>query len=146
MDLVACGDVCLSLFFSSDTKEEQAVTSEEKDRRPLGSLGASLDDSNQSADSIWQYREGGPPAAKAPDSPGSQPAHRAPPPVKPKPKPLRPTPPNKNNAGSDLMASIQAGQVARSHRPPLGSSSSVDNIIEDDKKTHRLSVEDDTFL
>ena len=137
-------NVC-SLIFSFDKISEEAPLSEVKSRDSL--KRTSLDESSQVGEGIWQYREDvGPPVAKPVDSqaPGSPRAHKAPPPVRPKPS--RPTPPNKHNSGSDLMATIQAAQAARIHRPPLGSSSSVDMASESGKRERPGSVEDDTFL
>ena len=102
------------------------------------SQASSIDEDNQSGDCVGQ---GGSPAPKGAESPGSPRFHKAPPPVKPKPS--RPTPPSKNNTGSDLIATLHAAQSARSHRPPLGSSSSLDNLVDEEKKG---GVEDDTFL
>lgn len=110
----------------------------------MGVTGSSVEEESQSGDNIWQYREGGSATTKSADPPGSPRAHKAPPPVKPKPS--RPAPPNKNSVGSDLMATIQAAQAARSHRPPLGSASSLENLVDEEKKVTGTGVDSDTFL
>ena len=128
----------------SQEKAEEAEKKEEPtDKDWRGGGEASKEENRKSVEGVWQPREEvSIPANNTPQgisptttAPAPAPAPKIPPAVRPKPKGNRnPQPPFRKNS-DDLLASLQAAQVVRSHRTSGGP---------DDNRKSGGSVGDDT--
>lgn len=117
---------------NAEATNKQAETPEkdEKGRTPT------KEEHRKSSEGVWQPRvEANSPANPTPpDSPRTTTGAKIPPAVLPKPKKSNPAPPFRKNS-DDLLASLQAAQVVRSHRASGGG---------EDPGKSRGSVGDDT--
>ena len=126
----------------SQEKAEEAEKKEEPtDKDWRGGGEASKEENRKSVEGVWQPREEVSIPANnthqgiSPTTTAPAPAPKIPPAVRPKPKGNRnPQPPFRKNS-DDLLASLQAAQVVRSHRTSGGP---------DDNRKSGGSVGDDT--